>query len=250
MRKRQPPCFSSRLATFLAAVLLTACVLLGLATRASFTDYNNDSAALSSLPYVISNQQSETLGYEANKDTLDSAEVVVVATCHGHGTYAYQSFLRELEVVEVLQGSEELPGDLIYTYDNLAIEEPLNYSGKGQFSKQREVVQMGLGPNARGAAPLRDGQTYLFFLTKKKGLSPTDEPRYIQVHSIYAHVALDGPRRPERVRVGGSPMGDDAAKIPFSDVFQFDAFVCDESCRAIYLDTCAKILNSAGISDQ
>ena len=248
MKRRKLPHLTPRLTAILATALLAACVALGLATRASLTDFNNDSDALDSLPYVIDSQRSETLSYDANKEALDSAEVVLVATCRGRGTYVYQSFLRELEVVEVLRGSGEQAGDLIYTYDNLAIEEPRNYSGKGQFSAQREVVQMGLGPNARGAAPLRDGQTYLIFLARKEGLSSTDEPRYIQVHSVYAHVALDGPGHPERVRIRGSAQNGDIETIPFCQAREFDAFVCDEDCRGLYLDTSRQILNCFGIA--
>lgn len=199
------------------------------------------------LPCAVFSQPAEMLAYADNSEALDSAEAVVVAVCRGRGMYAYQSFLRQLEVTEVLRGDGIEPGDVIDTYDNLAIEEPYNYSGKGQFSSERRVRPAGLGPSMRGAAPLREGQAYLVFLNKKRGLPEASEPRYVQVHSAYAHVALDVSEHPERIRIGGAAPGEDDESIPFDEASAFDAFVSDEVARGAYLDGCRQAMASVGL---
>lgn len=245
--RRKLPELSLRTTACLVVVMLGICAAFGFATRKSFTDYNHEHTELDVLPCAVFSQPAEMLAYSDNSAALDSAEVVVVAVCRGRGAYVYQSFLRELEVAEVLRGDGIEPGDVIDTYDNLAIEEPYNYSGKGQFSSERRVRPAGLGPNMRGAAPLREGQTYLVFLNKKRGLPETSEPRYVQVHSAYAHVALDVSEHPERIRTGGAAPGEDDESIPFDEVFGFDAFVSDEAARDAYLDGCRQAMASVGL---
>lgn len=244
---RKPPELSLGTTACLVVLMLGVCAVLGYATRKSFTDYNREQTELDSLPCAVFSQPAEMLTYADNSEALDSAEAVVVAVCRGRGMYAYQSFLRELEVTEVLRGDGVEPGDIIDTYDNLAIEEPYNYSGKGQFTSERRVRPAGLGPNMRGAAPLREGQTYLVFLNKKRGLPEVSEPRYVQVHSAYAHVAIDVLEHPERIRIGGAVSGEDVESIPFSEAFNFDAFVSDEPARGAYLDGCRQAMASAGL---
>lgn len=246
--RRKLPELSLGTTACLVALMLGICVTFGLATRTSFTDYNRDQAELDALPCAVFSQPAEMLAYADNSAALDSAEAVVVAACRGRGTYVYQSFLHELEVAEVLRGDGIEPGDVIGTYDNLAIEEPYNYSGKGQFPSERRVRPAGLGPNMRGAAPLREGQTYLVFLNKKRGLSETSEPRYVQVHSAYAHVALDVLEHPERIRIGNAASGEDDETIPFGEAFTLDAFVSDEAARGAYLDGCRQAMASVGFS--
>lgn len=244
---RKPPELSLGTTACLVVLMLGVCAVLGFATRKSFTDYNHEQTELDSLPCAVFSQPTEMLAYADNSEALDSTEVVVVAVCRGRVMYVYQSFLRELEVTEVLRGDGIEPGDVIDTYDNLAIEEPYNYSDKGQFTSERRALPAGLGPNMRGSAPLREGQTYLVFLNKKRGLSEASEPRYVQVHSAYAHVAIDVFERPERIRIGGAVVGEDAESIPFGEVFNFDAFVSDEPARGAYLDGCRQAMASAGL---
>ena len=131
---RKPPELSLGTTVCLVVLMLGVCAVLGFAARKSFTDYNREQTELDSLPCAVFSQPAEMLAYADNSEALDSAEAVVVAVCRGRGMYAYQSFLRELEVTEVLRGDGIEPGDVIDTYDNLAIEEPYNYSGKGQFT--------------------------------------------------------------------------------------------------------------------
>ncbi len=244
---RKPPELSLGTTVCLVVLMLGVCAVLGFAARKSFTDYNHEQTELDALPCAVFSQPVEMLAYAENSEALDSAEAVVVAVCRGRGMYAYQSFLRELEVTEVLRGGGFEPGDVIDTYDNLAIEEPYNYSGKGQFTSERRVRPAGLGPNMRGAAPLREGQIYLVFLSKKRGLSEASEPRYVQVHSAYAHVAIDVFERPERIRIGRAVSGEDDESIPFGEAFNFDAFVSDEPARGAYLDGCRQAMASAGL---
>lgn len=245
--RRKLPELSLGTTACLVVLMLGVCTVLGFAARKSFTDYNRDQAELDALPCAVFSQPANMLAYSDNSEALDSAEVVVVAVCRGRGAYVYQSFLRELEVAEVLRGDGIEPGDAIGTYDNLAIEEPYNYSGKGQFSSERRVRPAGLGPSMRGAAPLREGQAYLVFLNKKRGLPEASEPRYVQVHSAYAHVALDVSEHPERIRIGGAASGEDDESIPFDEVFGFDAFVSDEAARGAYLDGCRQAMASVGL---
>lgn len=245
--RRKLPELSLGTTARLVFLMLGVCVAFGLAARTSFTDYNRDQAELGALSCAVFSQSAEMLAYSDNSEALDSAEVVVVAVCRGRGAYVYQSFLRQLEVTEVLRGDGIEPGDVIDTYDNLAIEEPYNYSGKGQFSSERRVRPAGLGPSMRGAAPLREGQAYLVFLNKKRGLPEASEPRYVQVHSAYAHVALDVSEHPERIRIGGAASGEDDESIPFDEVFGFDAFVSDEAARGAYLDGCRQAMASVGL---
>lgn len=245
--RRKLPELSLGTTACLVFLMLGVCVAFGLATRTSFTDYNRDQAELEALPCAVFSQPAEMLAYADNSAALDSAEVVVVAVCRGQGMYVYQSFLRQLEVTEVLRGDGIEPGDVIDTYDNLAIEEPYNYSGKGQFSSERRVRPAGLGPSMRGAAPLREGQAYLVFLNKKRGLPEVSEPRYVQVHSAYAHVAIDVFEHPERIRIGGAVSGEDDESIPFGEASGFDAFVSDEAVRGVYLDGCRQAMASVGL---
>lgn len=245
--QRKLPELSLGATACLVALMLGACITFGLVTRKSFTDFNCDQAALEALPCAVTSQSAEMLSNTDNFEALDSAEVVVVAVCRGRGTYVYQSFLRELEVAEVLRGDGIEPGNIIDTYDNLAIEEPHNYSGKGQFSSERRVRPAGLGPNTRGAAPLRDGQTYLVFLNRKRDLPEGSEPRYVQVHSAYAHIALDAWEHPELVRIGRALSGEDAESIPYGETYGFNAFVNDDDARNAYLDGCRKAMMSAGL---
>ena len=245
--RRKLPELSLGATACLVALMLGVCAVFGFATRRSFTDYNRDRTELDALPCAVFSQPAEMLAYADNSEALDSAEVVVVAVCRGRGLYVYQSFLRELEVTEVLRGDGVEPGDVIDTYDNLAIEEPYNYSGKGQFSSERRVRPAGIGPNMRGAAPLREGQAYILFLNKRRGLPEASELRYVQVHSAYAHVALDVSEHPERVRIGGAAPGEDDESIPFDEASGFDAFVSDEAARGAYLDGCRQAMASAGL---
>lgn len=245
--RRKLPELSLGATACLVVLMLGVCTVLGFAARKSFTDYNRDQAELDALPCAVFSQPANMLAYSDNSEALDSAEVVVVAVCRGRGAYVYQSFLRELEVAEVLRGDGIKPGDVVDTYDNLAIEEPYNYSGKGQFSSERRVRPAGLGPNMRGAAPLREGQAYLVFLNKKRDLSEASEPRYVQVHGTYAHVALDVLEHPERIRIGGAVSGEDVESIPFDEAFGFDAFVSDEAARRAYLNGCQQAMASAGL---
>ncbi len=245
--RRKLPELSLGATARLVVLMLGVCAVLGFATRKSFTDYNHEQTELDALPCAVFSQPAEMLAYADNSEALDSAEAVVVAVCRGRGMYVYQSFLRELEVTEVLRGDGIEPGDVIDTYDNLAIEEPYNYSGKGQFTSERRVRPAGLGPNMRGSAPLREGQAYLVFLNKKRGLPEASEPRYVQVHSAYAHVAIDVLEHPERIRIGGAVSGEDVESIPFSEAFNFDAFVSDEPARGAYLDGCRQAMASAGL---
>lgn len=244
---RKLPELSLRATACLVILMLGVCTVFGFATRKSFTDYNRDRTKLDALPFAVFSQPAEMLAYADNSEALDSAGVVAVAVCRGRGVYVYQSFLRELEVTEVLRGEGVEPGDVIDAYDNLAIEEPYNYSGKGQFTSERRVRPAGLGPNIRGAAPLREGQAYLLFLNKKRDLPEASEPRYVQVHSAYAHVAVDVLEHPERVRIRGAVPGEDGENIPFGEASDFDAFVSDEAACRAYLNGCQQTMASAGL---
>lgn len=231
-----------------ALAIVAVCVAVAVAMRGSLTDYNANPDAMAGLPFEVRPVTQELLDYEADQEELDSAELVVLARCHGEGTYVYQSFLRELEVVGVIRGQGVEPGDALWTYDNLSIAEPLNYTGKGQFSSERVVSPAGLGPNARGAMPLHDGIEYLVFLNRKELGSPSDEPRYVQVHSAYAHVAVDGAYRSGRV--GVFSLGEDGSceTIPLSETRNLEMAVSSEEAARVYLQTCGKVLGSVGLA--
>lgn len=150
------PCLSDlslRVTGVIALAIAAACVAFGVLARASLTDYNAHPEEVESLPYAVRPAWDQALSLDASADAFAGADVVVVATCHGNGAYVYQAFLRELEVKQVWRGKGIEVGQTIWTYDDLAIMEPQNFTGKGQFSSERVVHGDGPLLQWRNATP-------------------------------------------------------------------------------------------------
>lgn len=247
MRGSRVPGPSPRATGAIVLAIVAVCVAAGLLMRASLTDYNAHPEQVESLPYSVRPAWDQRLGLEAARQDAASADVVVVATCHGGGTYVYQAFLRELEVKAVWRGKGVEVGQTIWTYDDLAIMEPRNFTGRGQFSSERVVAAMGMGPCSNGATPLRDGETYLLFLTAKEPSSSQDEARYVQVDGPYAHVRLTGEGGELQVGVWGQADSDEPAYVLFGELRDLDFTVSSEADAELYRQTCGQLMASVGL---
>lgn len=246
MRRPCLPDLSLRVTGAIALVIVAVCVAFGALARASLTDYNAHPEEVESLPYAVRPAWDQALSLDASADAFASADVVVVATCHGKGTYVYQAFLRELEVKQVWRGKGIEVGQTIWTYDDLAIMEPQNFTGKGQFSSERVVTAMGMGPCSNGATPLRDGATYLLFL-QTKDVASGEEPRYVQVSSPYAHVRLTAEGEEPLVGVWALEDSDEPAYAPFSSMRGIDFTCYSEQDAELYRQTCQEVLSSVAL---
>lgn len=246
MRRPCLPDFSLRVTGAIALAIAAVCVAFGVLARASLTDYNAHPEEVESLPYAVRPAWDQALSLDASADAFASADVVVVATCHGKGTYVYQAFLRELEVKQVWRGKGIEAGQTIWTYDDLAIMEPQNYTGKGQFSSERVVTAMGMDPCSNGATPLRDGATYLLFL-QTKDVASGDEPRYVQVGSPYAHVRLTAEGEEPQVGVWPLKESGEPTYVPFSTMRGLDFTCYFEEDAELYRQTCQEVLSSVAL---
>lgn len=246
MRRPCLPDLSLRVTGAIALAIAAVCVAFGVLARASLTDYNAHPEEVESLPYAVRPAWDQALSLDASVDAFDGADVVVVATCHGNGAYVYQAFLRELEVKQVWRGKGIEVGQTIWTYDDLAIMEPQNFTGKGQFSSERVVTAMGMGPCSNGATPLRDGATYLLFL-QTKDVASGEEPRYVQVGSPYAHVRLTAEGEEPLVGVWALEDSDEPAYVPFSSMRGIDFTCYSEQDAELYRQTCQEVLSSVAL---
>lgn len=246
MRRPCLPDLSLRVTGAIALAIAAVCVAFGVLARASLTDYNAHPEEVESLPYAVRPAWDQALSLDASADAFASADVVVVATCHGNGTYVYQAFLRELEVKQVWRGKGIEVGQTIWTYDDLAIMEPQNFTGKGQFSSERVVTAMGMGPCSNGATPLRDGATYLLFL-QTKDVALGEESRYVQVGSPYAHVRLTAEGEEPLVGVWALEDSDEPAYVPFSSMRGIDFTCYSEQDAELYRQTCQEVLSSVAL---
>lgn len=246
MRRPCLPDLSLRVTGAIALAIAAVCVAFGVLARASLTDYNAHPEEVESLPYAVRPAWDQALSLDASVDAFDGADVVVVATCHGNGAYVYQAFLRELEVKQVWRGKGIEVGQTIWTYDDLAIMEPHNFTGKGQFSSERVVTAMGMGPCSNGATPLRDGATYLLFL-QTKDVASGEEPRYVQVGSPYAHVRLTAEGEEPLVGVWALEDSDEPAYVPFSSMRGIDFTCYSEQDAELYRQTCQEVLSSVAL---
>lgn len=246
MRRPCLPDLSLRVTGAIALAIAAVCVAFGVLARASLTDYNAHPEEVESLPYAVRPAWDQALSLDASVDAFDGADVVVVATCHGNGAYVYQAFLRELEVKQVWRGKGIEVGQTIWTYDDLAIMEPQNFTGKGQFSSERVVTAMGMGPCSNGATPLRDGETYLLFL-QTKDVASGEEPRYVQVGSPYAHVRLTVEGEEPLVGIWALEDSDEPAYVPFSSMRGIDFTCYSEEDAELYRQTCQEVLSSVAL---
>lgn len=246
MRRPCLPDLSLRVTGAIALAIVAVCAAFGALARASLTDYNAYPEEVESLPYAVRPAWDQALSLDASADAFASADVVVVATCHGNGAYVYQAFLRELEVKQVWRGEGIEVGQTIWTYDDLAIMEPQNYTGKGQFSSERVVTAMGMGPCSNGATPLRDGATYLLFL-QTKDVASGEEPRYVQVGSPYAHVRLTAEGEEPQVGVWPLKESGEPAYVPFSSMRGIDFTCYSEQNAELYRQTCQEVLSSVAL---
>lgn len=246
MRRPCLPDLSLRVTGVIALAIAAVCVAFGVLARASLTDYNAHPEEVESLPYAVRPAWDQALSLDASAGAFAGADVVVVATCHGNGAYVYQAFLRELEVKQVWRGKGIEVGQIIWTYDDLAIMEPQNYTGKGQFSSERVVTAMGMGPCSNGATPLRDGATYLLFL-QTKDVASGEEPRYVQVGSPYAHVRLTAEGEEPLVGVWALEDSNEPAYVPFSSMRGIDFTCYSEQDAELYRQTCQEVLSSVAL---
>ena len=90
MRKVRLPELGPRANGAIALAIVVVCVAVGTLMRASLTDYNAHPEEVESLPYAVRPAWDQALSLDASADAFASADVVVVATCHGNGTYVYQ----------------------------------------------------------------------------------------------------------------------------------------------------------------
>lgn len=246
MRRPCLPDPSLRVTGAIALAIAAVCVAFGALARASLTDYNAHPEEVESLPYAVRPAWDQALSLDASVDAFAGADVVVVATCHGNGAYVYQAFLRELEVKQVWRGKGIEVGQTIWTYDDLAIMEPQNFTGKGQFSSERVVTAMGMGPCSNGATPLRDGATYLLFL-QTKDVASGEEPRYVQVGSPYAHVRLTAEGEEPLVGIWALEDSDEPTYVPFSSMRGIDFTCYSEEDAELYRQTCQEVLSSVAL---
>lgn len=210
MRKVRLPELGPRANGAIALAIVVVCVAVGTLMRASLTDYNAHPEEVESLPYAVRPAWDQALSLDASADAFAGADVVVVATCHGNGAYVYQAFLRELEVKQVWRGKGIEVGQTIWTYDDLAIMEPQNFTGKGQFSSGRVATAMGMGPCSNGATPLRDGEG------PQVGVWPLKE--------------------------SGEP-----TYVPFSTMRGLDFTCYSEQDAELYRQTCQEVLSSVAL---
>lgn len=272
------PDLGGRALLCVCGVLLATCVAVGLATRASLTDYGSNMGVLDGMPFVVrpargerlellsdeevAQEAASTFGEDAGSyspaeaaeilglsrvDLAEGAELVVTGTFTGERSYGYETLVSEVEVGSVLSGEGVAIGDVISVYEGLAVVEPENFTGLGQFSDEREVTPLGMTPNYYGAGVMREGEGYLLFLNRKRsGDAGDDEARYCQANSPYGHLALDAPNHSERVRVCTAASSGDAEdeRIPFGEAREYDMFVIDEEARELYLENCARLLES------
>lgn len=260
--------------------VLAACVGLGVATRASFTDFAGDACSVEALPYVVSSSASaerlelhdagevdealaqaesegvdvEALGAAGAADVLGLTSedvgalspLVVTGTFTGERTYVYQAFQCHVTVTSVLKGEGVSVGDDLVVYDGYAIREAGSLTEGGQFGAGREVWPTGSAPSQLGLTPLREGQEYLLFLEPKRYPAEKDPATYEQTYCMlrhpYARIALDVASHPERVGVSGSRDGVDWERIPFAEACGYDVFVTDDEARDLYLEGCEKVL--------
>lgn len=267
------------------SLLLVGCVALGLAFRASLTNYGGlDSGLLDSVMFSAACCQPERLAivgdaeieaaaselYGDGNVTLAPSDVgellgitrsafladhdlVVTGFYTGESFYAYQAFVCHFEITAVICGSAEagvFPGDVISVYEGLAIVEPENYTGKGQFLSERMVIPMGSGPSSLGLAPFEAGRGYLLVLDSKSYPSTVDEDsreqRWGLANSVYARVALDAPAHPERIWVNDGA-STTRVRMPLSEARTYDVFVLSQDDVGGYLAGCEEVLSSAGL---
>ena len=275
-RKLRLPVLTVRTLLLVCGALVVVCVGVGLAMRASLTDYAHDGAAVEQLPFVVNSRASTdalslhtreeiaaaadeaalpaevdaayTLGM-ASEEVLDEAPIVLTGTFTGERTYVYQAFQCQIEVTSVLRGEGVSEGDDLVVYDAYKITEPRNGLGTGQFSGVREVWRGGVGPSRFGLMPLRAGQEYLFFLEPKCYPSEKDpatfEQTYCLIEHPYARISLDLAEHPERVGVFELPVDGEWQRIPFAEACQYDLAATDEAAKELYLENCARLLADA-----
>lgn len=278
MRRRglRLPMLTLRALLLVCGGLLAVCVCVGLALRASLTDFSSDPDALDELPYVMSArstadvltlrsaeevehaiEEARAQGFfvdakdsamdlgVATEDVADIAPLVLTGTFTGERKYVYQAFQCHIEVTSVISGEGVALADDLIVYDAYMIGEPRNFTGAGQFGDVREVQSLA-APGAFGLMPLREGQEYLFFLEPKVYPSEKDVGTYEQTYCLiqhpYARISLDVAEHPERVRVGASPSGSEWERIPFGEACLHDIAVTDEAAKELYLEGCARII--------
>lgn len=211
----------SRVFWGLVAVIFAVCIVVGVAMRASLTDYANKGDEVGRLGFKLSgssvglikpytrdeaDEVSRELGWTGDgsapvksmEELETESPVVVVGTFTGRRSYANRAFVCDVEVSRVVRGEGVVAGDTIRVLDPFLIQEAGDFPTEGAwFGKERAVQVNGDSPVA-GMTPMRAGQEYLFFLEPKsypeQWAVPAPERAYLLASSAYARVATDMPR--------------------------------------------------------
>ena len=159
-RKLRLPVLTVRTLLLVCGALVVVRVGVGLAMRASLTDYAHDGAAVEQLPFVVNSRASTdalslhtreeiaaaadeaalpaevdaayTLGM-ASEEVLDEAPIVLTGTFTGERTYVYQAFQCQIEVTSVLRGEGVSEGDGLVVYARLGGVEGDGHGRLGAF---------------------------------------------------------------------------------------------------------------------
>lgn len=246
--------WSAKGAFFLIA-LLVGCLAAALATRASFTNYNEgDPFAFSEMRYSVSPALPEMLGSEESvlssygvdgaRELLEGSDLIVLGEFEGARSYTYLAFLSRFAVSDVLRGDPAFEGRTIPVFEGVRVASFRNDVGQVVGAE----LQPTAGPALYGCNMLRTGQSYVLFLDFKQYAASDDrgggEQEFVLKNSPYAVLPV--------VEAGSS---DDVAVYDCisDDVFASDSsrcsmFVSDSEARALYVNARDGLLAFFGLN--
>lgn len=224
-------------------LIVVACVCIGISTRMSFTNYDDQGESLLDMRYLYAPASSEVVGLTsetaASRGMVDieglvsDTPVIVSGIFEGHRSYAYQSFVSDVKVTQVYRGNGVEAGQTIPIFEAAGVGEMRASSGSGG----QKAIRPTAGALLYGCTMMAPGQEYLFFLFPKEypaSMNREGMPQeYVIQNNPYARLAMCPDGMVEDVGIFKSI----EEPLSLRDLQDYSFIVLSEDDRSLYCET-------------
>ncbi len=230
--------------------LLTFCLVLGLSTRASYTEFSLNQDAVLNSYYNYSPGPRGISDVDYNKL---SAKSQLIATCRFTGTRELQNkcCLSDIQISTVISGDNSLNGKTIHVYEPVytstenidfyksskncnQMDKKFNWQGKSNV-----IISCSAGgENQYNYTMMSENKVYLLFLNQKQDRPEAEyksENKYVLVDSPYSKLTVN------KNNANNYKTPEDL--ITLKESLQYEILLKNSSSIKTYFDTKEKILN-------
>lgn len=192
---------------FLWCGCILVCIITGIITRNSYTNFAADMNQIFAAPYLATYEGVPKTISDDYNTILNKAELVVKGSVTGNRTYSNGAFETEVKVLQVYQGNKKLQNKSIIIYEPIRLQyQTLQTMQNSEEKENLRKMISGRGPNENFliAKPsvestlyrglLQENQ-YILFLNAKKytplSKKANQNTEYNFADSIYSAVSLN-----------------------------------------------------------